>query len=192
MLTGLMKRIKDTKIQGSIMAYLSNRLADRQPSIGSRQASDDYLRGLIFGPFDVHQKVLILSALLGQPSSFQSELRDVDRDADFDPVSAYSVAFFDELSKALKLAGESFASGTPFGRLVLHEMMDNLPTDTIPDLLCALNSPIHRGKDGLVASWTVKQLMSLDVLDDSLVVKEGTSAMQLCVRFHELLDWRNR
>lgn len=181
MLTALMRRIKDADIQDSIISYLSNHIADRQLS---DEAADGYLRGVLSGPFDVHQKVLILSALLGQPRSFKSELCAADYDAEFDPVSAYSVAFFEELSKAITLTGESLTKETTFGKLVIFDLMNKLPKETIPDILLGLHSPLYMVEDGLVVSCIIPCLSELDQLD----LKNTTVGLQLCVKYHTVCN----
>lgn len=155
MLADCIKRADDTEIQASFMPFLLNRLEDRQIATASRQACDKYLRGIALRPFNVHQKVLIISALLGQPATFKAEVNAADLDDCFDDsrdlLSEYNVAFCRELAGAFSLAKESIGNGTEFND-ALFTMTNRIPKHRMPEILEALMAPSGKSHNDFIAS----------------------------------------
>lgn len=147
MLADFMRRIENTNVQDSITPYLLQRLVDHQPS-ESRQSLDQFLRSVVFGPFNVHRKVLILGALLGQPKSFEGELNVAQQDPKSDPASEYTFDSFHKLSEAFQLTRQStidgapawLPDGTPFYELV-DSILDKMPKEKLTEIYHSLQHP---------------------------------------------------
>lgn len=189
-------KTEDTGIQGGIIPFLLNCLDDRQIATGSRLVFDKHLRGIVSGPFDDHQKVLLVVALLGQSETFEAEVSAAEEDASLDPASEYNVAFCRELSEAFNLTGESIGNETRFNEILNIMMTDRIPKHMMPDILHAFSSPPEKAHKDFVASWILGHLKHLGNLQhrksQAMDAKEATFAMKLCIIFKDVLDWENR
>lgn len=202
MLADCIKRADDTEIQASLMPFLLNRREDRQIATASRQACDKYLRRIVLGPFNIHQKILIISALLGQPATFEAEVNAADLDDCFDDsrdlLSEYSVAFCRELGGAFSLTKESIGNGTEFND-ASFAMTNRIPRKRMPRILEALMAPSGNPHNDFIASWMLNHLDQLDEFEDlkcqGIAMREAVFAMKLFVKFKDAFDkgdWEHR